>query len=128
MKSTSDLYKESRYEIPQNRFPEHPARFISNKISPTTGHDLQLQTRANQKMAEAVLFAVPYTDHFQSKFMGNLIDTLMRMGVSMEGAGRLENIDCLRASGTTPDAYYNQENEQKKKSFGYIRREETSDE
>lgn len=126
-KNTNELYNQSRYEVPNNKYPEHPARFISNKISPTSGHDLQMQTRANQKMAEGVLFAVPYTDHFKSKFMGNLIDTLMRMGVSMNGAGRLENIDCLRASGSTPDAYYNQENDQKKKSFSYIRREESDE-
>lgn len=92
--------------IPKSPFPEHPARFISDKISPTKGHELQLQTRANIKMALAGQFAVVYTEHFQSNFVKELMETTMRFGVSMNGEGRKEEIDCLRASGSTPDAYF----------------------
>lgn len=98
--------KQNRIEIPRTPYPEHPARFISEKISPTKGHELQLQTRANIKMALAGQFAVVYTDHFQSWFVRQLMETTMRFGVSMNGEGRKEEIDCLRASGTTPDAYF----------------------
>lgn len=98
--------KQDRIEIPKSPYPEHPARFISDKISPTKGHELQLQTRANVKMALAGQFAVVYTEHFQSNFVKELMETTMRFGVSMNGEGRKEEIDCLRASGTTPDAYF----------------------
>lgn len=98
--------KQDRIEIPKSPYPEHPARFISDKISPTKGHELQLQTRANIKMALAGQFAVVYTEHFQSNFVKELMETTMRFGVSMNGEGRKEEIDCLRASGTTPDAYF----------------------
>lgn len=98
--------KQDRIEIPKSQFPEHPARFISDKISPTKGHELQLQTRANIKMALAGQFSVVYTEHFQSSFVKELMETTMRFGVSMNGEGRKEEIDCLRASGTTPDAYF----------------------
>ncbi len=98
--------EQGKIEIPKSQFPEHPARFISDKISPTKGHELQLQTRANIKMALAGQFSVVYTEHFQSSFVKELMETTMRFGVSMNGEGRKEEIDCLRASGTTPDAYF----------------------
>lgn len=112
--------KQDRIEIPKSPYPEHPARFISDKISPTKGHELQLQTRANIKMALAAQFAVVYTEHFQSNFVKELMETTMRFGVSMNGEGRKEEIDCLRASGTTPDAYYTgiQQGNQKRSFLG----------
>lgn len=113
-----------RIELPRSNFPEHPARFISDRISATKGHELQLQTRANVRMAEAVLFGTVYTEHFDSLFVHELIETMMRMGVAMNGEGRKENIDCLRASGSTPDAYYNGGVDSKKKSFSFIRTSE----
>lgn len=123
MKKSEDILDKQMgsFRMPPSNIPEHPARFISTKISPTKGHELQLQTRGNLKMAEAVLFGVVYTEHFKSDFVGGLIDTMMRMGVSMAGEGRKEQIETLRASGSTPDAYYNQMNEQKKRSFLGIR-------
>lgn len=117
--------KQNRIEIPRTPYPEHPARFISEKISPTKGHELQLQTRANIKMALAGQFAVVYTDHFQSWFVRQLMETTMRFGVSMNGEGRKEEIDCLRASGTTPDAYFTgMQQTNGKKSFLGIRPKE----
>lgn len=112
--------KQDRIEIPKSPYPEHPARFISDKISPTKGHELQLQTRANVKMALAGQFAVVYTEHFQSNFVKELMETTMRFGVSMNGEGRKEEIDCLRASGTTPDAYFTgiQQGNQKRSFLG----------
>lgn len=109
MKKAVDLLdkkSDKRIEIPKSQFPEHPARFISDRISPTKGHELQLQTRANMKMALAGQFAVVYTEYFQSNFVKELMETTMRFGVSMNGEGRKENIECLRASGSTPDAYF----------------------
>lgn len=109
-------------QMPKSQFPEHPARFISDRISPTEGHELQLQTRANIKMALAGQFAIVYTEHFQSDFVRKLMDTTMRFGVSMNGEGRKENIDCLRASGSTPDAYFTgMQQGEKRRSFLGIR-------
>lgn len=129
MKKAVDLLdqEKSRIQLPRSNYPEHPARFISDRISATKGHELQLQSRANVAMARAVLFGTVYTEHFDSQFVQELLETMMRMGVGMNGEGRKENIECLRASGTTPDAYYNGGIKDSRKSFSFIRTEDNND-
>ena len=90
--------------------PELPIKSVTKILTQTSGKGLKQNTRANRGLVEAVMFAFPYVYRWGNKYVGEMVDDLMCMAISMDGEGRKEAIDSLRAAGTVPDAYYSGKN------------------
>lgn len=109
--------------LPNGNIPDLPVNGIADKLTQEQGTKLEINTRANPKLVNAVAFGYVYTTRFHSSYVQGRLDELMRLAVSMDGKGRNELIDCLRAGGSVPDAYYNGQDAPKKRSWGFLRRD-----
>lgn len=92
-------------DMPEN-IGETPYHMAFGLLSSLRGEKLQIMTRANPGMAQAINVAYNMIASFGSQYIAGEIDTIMRLGVSMKGEGRKEIVDSLRAGGDMPDAYY----------------------
>lgn len=129
MRKSADLKKEPVFISGREEKPELPVRVVSEKLDRYEGGaPLELTTRANPSLANAVLFAKTYTIRFKSKFAGEIIDSTMRLARSMNGLSVSEQIECLKAGGAVPDAYYNG-NEKKSgfSDYSFISKETSDD-
>lgn len=94
--------------VPDTRGPEIPVNTVVGKMSQTSGQELEVTTRLNDKLARAVamghLFGSPIS--FGSSWVTSRTDQLMRLAISMSGEGRKDLIEALRAAGTIPEAAF----------------------
>lgn len=106
---STDLLTDPSYpevgDMPEN-LGETPYHMAFGLLSSLRGEKLQIMTRANPRMAQAINVAYNMIASFGSCYISGMVDTIMRLGVSMGGEGRKEIVDSLRAGGDMPDAYY----------------------
>lgn len=126
-KVTSLINGSGTVVLPNGNMPDLPVNGIADKLTQEQGSKLEINTRANPKLVNAVAFGYVYTTRFHSTYAQGRLDELMRLAVSMDGKGRNELIECLRAGGSVPDAYYNGQEQTKKKSWGFLRRNADED-
>ena len=121
MKASAELRRSGQIILPDATQPDLPVKNVTDKLYKTDGKELEIVTRANPMLIRAVTFGNVYCGRFNSKYAQGRVDQLMRLAISMEGQGRTDLIECLRAGGSTPDAYFSAETQNKKKEFRYLR-------
>lgn len=100
---------------------ELPIKTTTKILTQQEGRGLKQNTRATKGMVEAVMFGYPWAQRWKDGYVINMLDDLMSLGISMDGEGRREMIQCLDAGGQLPDAYYNTEGG-KRQDTAYLRR------
>lgn len=86
--------------------PSTPFDQAFGALTTTGGPKLELLTRTNKKLSIAIDRTYNRCFNFHSIYLRGRIDTLMRMAVSMQGKGRSEIVDSLRAGSGVPDSFY----------------------
>lgn len=105
-KTSIDLEKNPIINFGANKTPELPIRTTTNILTQTEGRGLKQHTRVNPPLARAIMFGYAWTQRWNDQYVGNMLDDLMCLAIAMGGKGREEQIECLRAGGQVPDAYY----------------------
>lgn len=66
-------------------------------LSVLSGPQLEIMTRTNNRMVEACNVAFNICSNFHSEYIAGRVDQLMRFAVSLQGKGRTEVVDSLKA-------------------------------
>ena len=83
-----------------------PFNQVVDMLTVTEGKKLELMTRANKAMADAMSVGYSMVFRFDSNYIGGRIDQLKRLAVSMNGKGRAELVQSLQAGSGVPDSFY----------------------
>ena len=83
-----------------------PFNQVIDMLSVTEGKKLELMTRANKAMADAMSIGYGMVFRFGSGYVGERIDQLKRLAVSMGGKGRTEIVQSLQAGSGVPDSFF----------------------
>lgn len=75
-------------------------------LSALEGKELEIMTRSNPRLVQAAQVSYCMVAQFGSQYIAGENDQLGRFAVSLNGEGRREIVDSLRAGGDMPDAYY----------------------
>lgn len=86
--------------------PETPYAMAFGLLSALGGEKLEIMTRANPRLVQAAQVSYCMVAQFGSLYIAGENDQLGRYAVSVQGEGRKEIVDSLRAGGDMPDAYY----------------------
>lgn len=105
-KSPMDLESNPIINLSGTKTPELPIRTTTKILTQTEGRGLKQNTRATPALVKGVMFGYSYIWRWQDEYVGGMLDDLMSLAISMDGKGREEQIECLRAGGAVPDAYY----------------------
>lgn len=100
---------------------ELPIKTTVKVLTQTSGRGLKQHTRATKGLIDAVMFGFPYVHRWEDDYVSDMLDDLMCLAIGMDGQGRKEQIDCLNAGGQLPDAYYNNEGQNKRGDTAYVR-------
>ena len=86
--------------------PELPVKKIAELLTTTEGRILMQNSRINRSMIEAVLFVHPFAAGFDDDYAEGLMTDMLNLSIGLDGQGRKDLTECLRAGGAVPDAYY----------------------
>lgn len=75
-------------------------------LASTTGPTLELFSRSDKAIVEAVQICDNIVERFGSKYVRGIRDQVLRFSVSAQGRGRSELVDALRAGDGVQDSYY----------------------
>ena len=92
-------------EMPET-VPDTPYAMAFGLLSALGGEKLEIMTRANPRLVQAAQVSYCMVAQFGSSYIAGENDQLGRYAVSIQGEGRKEIVDSLRAGGDMPDAYY----------------------
>ncbi len=85
---------------------ETPYGMAFGLLSALEGKELEIMTRSNPRLVQAAQVSYCMVAQFGSMYIAGENDQLGRFAVSLNGEGRKEIVDSLRAGGDMPDAYY----------------------
>lgn len=85
---------------------ETPYGMAFGLLSALEGKELEIMTRSNPRLVQAAQVSYCMVAQFGSRYIAGENDQLSRFAVSLNGEGRKEIVDSLRAGGDMPDAYY----------------------
>lgn len=122
MKPASEFYRDP-FKIKSGAPPEPPVTTVVDKLTGERGAQLQLMGRTTPRLIEAAQINMIYSEVLGSKFCAERFDLIMRMMVGLNGEGRKDVIESLRAGGALPDTYYSQ-GKPRPSEYEYIRDEE----
>lgn len=105
-KSPMDLESNPIINLSGQKTPELPIRTTTKILTQTEGRGLKQNTRTTPGLVNAVMFGFAWVQRWGDDYVGNMLDDLMCLAISRDGKGREEQIECLRAGGSVPDAYY----------------------
>lgn len=100
---------------------ELPIKTTTKILTQTEGRGLKQHTRATKGLVDATMFGYPYVHRWGDDYVADMLDDLMCLAIGMDGKGRQEQIDCLNAGGQLPDAYYNNEGQNRRGDTAYLR-------
>lgn len=86
--------------------PPAPVTVVLDNLTVTEGKKLNILTRTNPNLANAVQIGYIYTTMFGSQYVGGRVETIEQMAISMDGKGREEQIGALQAGGKLPDSFF----------------------
>lgn len=104
-KSAEDLVKDPSF-VSLGSAPEIPVRTALKQLMTTQGDGLELSTRSSPAIARAASIGYIYTTVYASQYVQGRVEQMERLAVSMQGQGRRDLIDTVKAGGRMPDSYY----------------------
>lgn len=102
--------------------PDLPVNTVVGILTGLGGPLLQMMTRMTPQGMRAEEIGYYYVNVLGSDYVRGKLELIERCQISLEGGGRQDMIESLRAGGTVPDAYY-YGTEQKPTEYAYIREE-----
>lgn len=123
----SKTFRNDPFKIRQpGQVPELPINTVVQILTGLGGPLLQMMTRMTPQGMRAEEIGYIFVGTHGSEYVRGRLEMIERCQISIDGGGRQDMIESLRAGGTAPDAYY-YGGESKTPEYSYIR-EETEDE
>lgn len=104
-KSASDLLTEPA-PLVKDSTPPAPITVVLDNLTVTEGKKLNILTRTNPNLANAVQIGYIYSTMFNSQYVASRVETIEQLAISMDGKGREEQIGALQAGGKLPDSFF----------------------
>lgn len=102
--------------------PDLPVNTVVGILTGLGGPLLQMMTRMTPQGMRAEEIGYYYVGVLGSEYVKGKLELIERCQISLEGGGRQDMIESLRAGGSVPDAYY-YGNDAKPTEYAYIREE-----
>lgn len=118
----SSKFHNDPFKVRTSGQPELPVNTVVQILTGLSGPLLQMMTRMTPQGMRAEEIGYIYVNTLGSEYVKGKLELIERCQVSIDGGGRQDMIESLRAGGTVPDAYY-YGTEQKPTEYAYIREE-----
>lgn len=105
MRSAEDMQP---VNLGHSKAQELPINRVADDLTSLEGPKLEIMTRTTIPMVKACQIGYIYAECLGSSYVRGRIDQMMRLAVSMDGGGRQDMIESLRAGGKVPDSVYEQ--------------------
>lgn len=92
--------------ITKESAPPAPITVVLDNLTVTEGKKLNILTRTNPNLANAVQIGYIYSTMFNSQYVASRVETIEQLAISMDGKGREEQIGALQAGGKLPDSFF----------------------
>lgn len=103
------------------QIPELPVKTATKILTQTEGRGLKQNTRATPKIVGAVMFGYPYVARWGDEYVGGMLDDLMCLAIGMNGDGRNDLINLVKAGGQPPEGYFGNGQPREGGSTSYLR-------
>lgn len=104
-KRAADLFSEPP-DLTADQAQEPPVSKGMEILSTLDGDRLETVTRTNRAIVAGINAGTAYVARYNSIYIRQRTERLMRLAISMGGKGRQDIVDLVKAGGTMTDAYY----------------------
>ena len=101
-----DMLKDARRPDFKVESTDPPVTKGMGFLATETGPRLEMMTRTNRAIVSGVVAASAYVARYNSSYIDEKRNSLMRLAISNGGLGRSEMIQMVSAGGQMSDAYY----------------------
>lgn len=112
-KSAVDLARYPQQAPVRNLENTPPVNIVISDLETTKGEQLQIFTRSNPAMVKAARVAGYFANEIMNDdgtmgipYAADALDRAMRFAISIDGEGRKELIETVKAGGDLPSEYY----------------------